>query len=82
MTRTFIQPVRSVMSYTLARRNFVGDKKCNMPTRWKEHNSPNHDPELANHLKSKHPTCYYLAFLTNAKYTRTRKNLEAIHNLV
>ena len=51
-----------------------------MATRWGEHNNPTHDSEPAKHLSNNIHHSYNWSILANAsKYTRTRKNLEALY---
>ena len=60
--------------------NCIAESKCNMATRWTEHDSPTHDFESAKHLNRHIQHSYNLITLTKAsKNTRKRKNLEAIY---
>ena len=60
--------------------NYIDESKRNMATRWGEHNNPTHDSQPAKHLSKNIHHSYNWSILANAsKYTRTRKNLEALY---
>ena len=60
--------------------NYIGESKCNMETRWREHNNPTHDSEPEKPLNKNIQRRYNWMILTNAStHTRKKNKLEVIY---